>query len=158
MKKKDIRQKQTPSAQKTPRIRENIPGNSNDTVSWRISGIDYSKWSPVNDVGALVSEVRQKLISLEGNKWSKLLTEEKKKIHPIPVSDLNKCARDRLDELEVELEKIYVIHINGTHCIYGQLWFGIFTIFWYDTDHGDNDTCVCRSRKNKNEHKNISKH
>lgn len=39
------------------------------------------------------------------------------------------------------------VRITGKHRLYGFMRGAVFNVLWYDLDHGDNDTCVCRSRK-----------
>ena len=87
------------------------------------------------------------LIDIERYKWSQLITESQKKCHEIEVGKLNRKAQKRLDDLYIETEKVLVLHLQGQHCLYGYLFNGIFHILWYDTDHGDNEECVCRSFK-----------
>lgn len=70
-----------------------------------------------------------------------------KQNHKVDVASLNKCARDRLDELHIEAESLHSLRISGTLRLYGYLVGNCYHIVWYDNDHGDNDTCVCRSAK-----------
>lgn len=34
---------------------------------------------------------------------------------------------------------------SGISKIYGYMTGRVFNVLWYDDDHGDNSTCVCRS-------------
>ena len=77
--------------------------------------------------------------------WGQILLEGKKQNHSIVPEKLNKCARDRLIELRVEAEAIYSLRLGGTLRLYGYMNGATYSILWYDEDHGDNDTCVCRS-------------
>lgn len=65
--------------------------------------------------------------------------------HFIPAQKLNKVARERLVDLKIYEDEIFSLRLTGTHRIYGIRYGTVLFILWYDTDHGDNDTCVCRS-------------
>jgi len=88
-----------------------------------------------------------RIISLESQTWSNILIESKKSNHSIPIADLNKCATDRLRYLGVDQESLVSISIDGTHRLYGFLSGSTYVLLWYDDDHGDNNTCVCRCVK-----------
>ena len=72
----------------------------------------------------------------------------KKFHHHITVSDFNKCAIDRLMEIGVFEEELLSLRLGGNLRLYGYLVESTYVILWYDNDHGDNNTCVCRSYKN----------
>ena len=38
-------------------------------------------------------------------------------------------------------------HLGNTRCLYGYIMRGVCYLLWYDTKHGDNEECVCRSFK-----------
>ena len=80
-------------------------------------------------------------------------TKKKKTFHEINPDDLNKCAKNRLDDMNLEVDKILDMHLNGKNCLYGYIRMGVCYLLWYDTDHGDNDHCVCRSFKQGNKKK-----
>lgn len=83
----------------------------------------------------------------ETQTWKEILVNAKKQNHSIEASELNKAASDRLIELYVEAEAIISLRLTGTHRIYGYIKGSVFNILWVDLNHGDNNTCVCRSRK-----------
>lgn len=85
--------------------------------------------------------------SLEKQTWNEILLVNKKNNHSLNLDDLNKVAQDRLVELKIEAESLISLRLSGKHRIYGFRNGRVFNILWYDDDHGDNDTCVCRSRK-----------
>lgn len=60
---------------------------------------------------------------------------------------LNKTVQNRLDELRIETKAVISLRMKGTYRLYGYRIGNVFYILWFDTNHGDNDTCVCRSRK-----------
>lgn len=91
------------------------------------------------------STVFPKLREFESMTWAQILIDGKKQNHSISPNQLNKCARDRLAELHIEAESIYSLRLGGAIRIYGYIERGIYHILWYDTNHGDNIECVCRS-------------
>ncbi len=86
-----------------------------------------------------------KLREFESMTWEQILIDGKKQNHGIIPNNLNKCARDRLCELHIEAEAIYSLRLGGSLRIYGYIENSTYYILWYDDNHGDNDTCVCRS-------------
>lgn len=88
--------------------------------------------------------IMPRLKSFEQLSWGEI---ETKGSHFIDVSTLNKCAKDRLDELRIVEEELFSLKIANTLRIYGIRQKATLFILWYDDNHGDNKTCVCRSRK-----------
>ena len=68
-----------------------------------------------------------------------------KQNHSLNLKDLNKVAQDRLISMYIEAESLISLRITGTHRLYGYMVGRVFTILWYDDNHGDNEKCVCRS-------------
>ena len=93
------------------------------------------------------TEILPHLKGFETQTWSEILLRAKKQNHSIDVDYLNKGARDRLDERHIEAEAVYSLRLSGTHRLYGIIDGSVFSLLWFDADHGDNDTCVCRARK-----------
>ena len=91
------------------------------------------------------SEILPRLQALESQTWSEILVRDKKQNHSINVADLNKDAQARLADRYIEAESLISLRITGNHRIYGYITGRVFNIIWYDDDHGDNNTCVCRS-------------
>ena len=121
----------------------------NDKPAWSFATVDTSKWAfseeHIGDV--LWSEIMPKLKGFESQTWNEILQMHKKQNHSINPSLLNKVAQDRLVELHIEAESIISLRFTGNHRLYGYMSGRVFNILWYDDDHGDNTTCVCRSRK-----------
>lgn len=88
-----------------------------------------------------------KLQQFESMTWGDIFVVAKKQNHSNELESLNKCARDRLEELRIEAEAIKSLRIGGKLRIYGFMVGPVYNILWYDNDHGDNDTCVCRAHK-----------
>lgn len=93
------------------------------------------------------TNILPKLREFESMKWSQITIEAKKQHHSIDVDFLNKVARDRLDQLKIEAESLLSLRLGGTLRLYGFMVGSAYNILWYDDDHGDNTTCVCRSKK-----------
>ena len=115
-----------------------------NVVSWRFSSCDKEKWC-LFDNNTIRPIVMTFLSETEGQLWSYWLTQRQKKCHEINPDDLNRGAKNRLNDLHIEVEKILVMHLANTVCLYGYIINGICYLLWYDENHGDNDTCVCRS-------------
>ena len=86
-------------------------------------------------------------IDWEKMTWQDIFLAAKKQNHHIPTEQLNKRAMDRLKELQLFPEDLLSLRLGGTLRLYGFLSGPVYVILWYDDNHGDNDTCVCRSYK-----------
>jgi len=119
----------------------------NEYPAWRFVNCDQDMWSFSQEhIGDVVwTEIFPRLMSLENQTWSEILLKAKKQNHSIDVSELNKIARDRLATRYIEAESLISLRVTGNHRLYGYMTGRVFNILWYDDDHGDNNTCVCRS-------------
>lgn len=117
--------------------------------SWSFSTCDSEAWAfdSTNVGDSFWSEIMPRLISWESMTWKDILLVNKKNNHSIDPHSLSKIAQDRLAKKKCEAESIISLRLNGTHRLYGYITDGIFYILWYDSNHGDNSTCVCRSHK-----------
>ena len=133
----------------TPKSKEIVSANPDafysENPSWCFNSCDKEYWQL--EKHAFWSELLPKFKGLETQHWQEILVTAKKENHQIDVSLLNKKARDRLNDLCIEAEAIMSIRLQGTHRLYGYMQKSVFCVLWYDTNHGDNDECVCRSRK-----------
>lgn len=117
---------------------------------WKFSKCDFDpscKWSFSKERlhDTFWDTILPCLIEKESKTLSEIFIVAKKSNHPIEVSTLNKDARDRIAAMHLEAEAIHSIRIMGKIRIYGYLVGNEYHILWYDDDHGDNETCVCRS-------------
>lgn len=119
------------------------------TPVWSFLSSDQEKWPFTKEhVGDLIwEEILPRLKAFETQTWSEILVKDKKQNHAINVYDLNKTAQERLEEKYIEAEALISLRITGTHRLYGYMEGSVFHILWYDNEHGDNETCVCRSHK-----------
>lgn len=145
-KKKEIKQGGTPAGG----IRS---GGNPDSIlacnpSWRFLTCDSDGTWAFSD-GRLHdtfwSVIFPKLREFESMTWDDITLKAKKQNHTIEVAELNKVARDKLDTLHVEAESLVSLRLGSTIRLYGFLVGAVYNILWYDDNHGDNDTCVCRS-------------
>lgn len=117
--------------------------------AWNFSSCDKEYWSLYSDEVRKIfwDELLPHIQGWETQTWSSILIDAKKKNHSINVTKLNKLAADRLIELYIEAESVISLRLTGTHRIYGYMKGFVFNILWIDLNHGDNETCVCRSNK-----------
>ncbi len=145
-----IRQGGTP----IPEIKQGGDPNSimQEHPSWRLSSCDTEPsimWSfhELRLSHEFWSTIFPKLQDFESMTWGEILIAAKKQNHGADISELSKPARDRLAELQIEEEALHSLRLGGQIRIYGFLTGSVYNILWYDDNHGDNKTCVYRSRK-----------
>lgn len=120
-----------------------------ENPSWNFFNIDKEQWAFTKEhVGDVFwDEILPKMQGFESQTWNEILLRNKKQNHSIVLDDLNKTAKDRLAERYIEAESIISLRLTATHRLYGYMSGKTFVILWYDDNHGDNNTCVCRSHK-----------
>lgn len=146
--KKTVRQKETPKGRNIPDI-YNPDGYIHEHPAWNFAACDNVMWSLSQDKAGEVFwiEILPFMKSIEAMTWQEILSHSNNKHHLIVPDTLNKVARDRLATLHVEAEAIMSLRLTGTHRLYGYMDGAVFHLLWYDPNHGDNDTCVCRSHR-----------
>ena len=147
-KKKAVRRSEKPLGKSVATERNPLEYRT-EHPAWNFATSDRLFWTFSSDtVGyAFWGEVLPFLQSLEALTWQEILNYANNKHHLVAIETLNKNARDRLYELHVEAESIMSLRLTGCHRLYGYLEGALFHLLWFDPNHGDNDTCVCRSRK-----------
>lgn len=117
--------------------------------SWTFANIDSEMWSFTKEhlSDCIWTEIIPKLQDFESQTWNEILVRDKKANHSIDLGTLNKIAQDRLASRYIEAESLISLRLSSTHRLYGYMSGGVFNILWYDDKHGDNDYCVCRSKK-----------
>lgn len=115
--------------------------------AWTFVNADHEMWAVSQDhIGtAIWTEILPRLTALETQTWNEILVRDKKQNHSLNLNELNKVAQDRLSSRHIEAESLISLRLTGKHRLYGYMTGRVFNILWYDKDHGDNDTCVCRS-------------
>ena len=91
------------------------------------------------------TKIFPKIQEWESMTWNQITIVGKKQNHSIEVNSLNKCAQDKLAQLQIEEESLLSLRLEGSVRLYGFLVGPVYNILWYDDNHGDNETCVCRS-------------
>lgn len=144
--KKEIKQKENPRG-KFIAQGGNPERYYSENPAWSFANSDQEMWSFSKDhIGNLFwTEILPRLKSLESQTWNEILVRDKKQNHSLDLSELNKDARDRLISKYIEAESLISLRITGSHRLYGYMTGRVFNVLWYDDDHGDNSTCVCRS-------------
>lgn len=116
--------------------------------AWTFANLDQEMWTFSREhIGDLIwSKILPRLKALETQTWGEILLTNKKQNHLLDMNVLNKVAQDRLASKYIEAESLISLRITGKHRLYGYMSGRVFNILWYDDNHGDNSTCVCRSR------------
>lgn len=141
---KNVQQKKQPLSPEARNIKN--PDSFNGFhPSWCFSACDITVWMFSKD--DFILEILPRLKEWEAKTWNEILIHAKKANHSIDTKQLNQVARDRLDKLRIEANAVISLRIQGSHRLYGYRIGSVFYILWFDPNHGDNDTCVCRSRK-----------
>lgn len=118
-----------------------------ESPAWTFVNSDQEMWAFSRDhAGELFwTEILPRLKALETQTWSEILIRDKKQNHSLELNELNKVAQERLASKYIEAESLISLRITGNHRLYGYMTGRVFNVLWYDDDHGDNNTCVCRS-------------
>ncbi|MGX8698571.1 MAG: hypothetical protein ACSW8F_01400 [bacterium] len=118
-----------------------------ENPAWTFANADQEMWAFSQEhIGTVIwTEILPRLQAWETKTWSEILVRDKKQNHALDLKELNKAAQERLASRYIEAESLISLRITGTHRLYGYMAGRVFHILWYDDDHGDNETCVCRS-------------
>lgn len=144
----DGKQKEVPNGKRI--IQSNDPERFYpENPAWSFANIDSKMWAfSQKHIGERFwTEILPYLQALETRTWKEILLTDKKHNHSLNPNDLNKTAQDRLTDKRIEAESLISLRLSGKQRIYGYMTGRVFNILWYDDEHGDNDLCVCRSRK-----------
>lgn len=145
-KNKNVKQKEKPKDYVIKTTKD--PDSFNNMhPSWRFSAYDNKIWSFTPEKFTHIIMPRPRLKEWEARTWNEILIHSKKENHSIDTKFLNKIAQERLSELMIEANAVISLRISGTCRLYGYRIGSVFYILWFDNNHGDNCTCVCRSRK-----------
>ena len=115
--------------------------------AWAFANADREMWAfSQQHIGdSIWTEIIPRLKALETQTWGEILVRDKKQNHSLNLDELNKVAQNRLAAKYIEAESLISLRLTGKHRLYGYMSGRTFNILWYDDDHGDNSTCVCRS-------------
>ena len=145
--KKVVKQEETPSG-KFIAQGGNPERYYSENPAWAFVNSDQEMWAfSQGHIGEKFwTEIFPRLKALETQTWKEILIDSKKQNHSLYLDKLNKTAQDRLAARYIEAESLISLRLTGKHRLYGYMTGRVFNILWYDDDHGDNNTCVCRSR------------
>lgn len=145
--KKEIKQKEFPDEKRIAQGGDPERYYS-ENPAWTFANADQEMWafSQGHIEKVFWIEILPRLKALESETWGEILVRDKKQNHSLDLNDLNKAAQDRLDSKYIEAESLISLRITGNHRLYGYMTGRVFNVLWYDDNHGDNSTCVCRSR------------
>ncbi len=143
-----IRQGGTP--EKGIRTGANPDSIMQEALSWSFADCDMDpqcRWSFCRQhlEADFWQTILPKLRQFETMTVSEIFVDAKKQNHQLSLDSLNKEAYDRFAQLKIEVEGIYSLRLGGKLRLYGFLVGSVYHIVWYDSDHGDNASCVCRS-------------
>ena len=143
---KEVRQREVPHGKRI--VQGGNPERYySENPAWTFANSDQEMWAFSRDhMGDLFwTEILPRLKALETQTWSEILIRDKKQNHSLDLDELNKVAQDRLASKYIEAESLISLRITGNRRLYGYMTGRVFNVLWYDDDHGDNSTCVCRS-------------
>ncbi|MCM1190516.1 MAG: hypothetical protein NC541_14630 [bacterium] len=145
--KKEIKQKEFPDEKRIAQGGDPERYYS-ENPAWTFANADQEMWafSQEHIEKVFWIEILPRLKALESETWGEILVRDKKQNHSLDLNDLNKAAQDRLASKYIEAESLISLRITGNHRLYGYMTGRVFNVLWYDDNHGDNSTCVCRSR------------
>ena len=144
-KKKQVKQKEQPKGKTVNQI-YNPEQYYKEKPAWSFANCDQIMWAFTKEhIGDLWEEIFPRLQALESQTWGEILVKNKKMNHSINIENLNKVARDRLAERYIEYDSLISLRVTGNHRLYGYTIGRVFNILWYDDNHGNNNSCVCRS-------------
>lgn len=145
--KKEIKQKEFPDEKRIAQGGDPERYYS-ENPAWTFANADQEMWafSQEHIEKVFWIEILPRLKALETETWGEILVRDKKQNHSLDLNDLNKAAQDRLASKYIEAESLISLRITGNHRLYGYMTGRVFNVLWYDDNHGDNSTCVCRSR------------
>lgn len=146
---KHIKRRKNPSAKG---VRTEIDSDAfyNKHPSWGFSSIDTEMWQFDKQHAGMYfwGEIFPFFKNLGSMEWREILAnDDNSNSHYVEPDSLNPKAKRRLEDRQIEAESIMSLRINGTHRLYGYMTGAVFNILWFDTNHGDNPDCVCRSHK-----------
>ena len=144
--KKEVKQREVPSGKHIAQGGDPERDYS-EKPAWTFANSDQEMWAFSQErLGELFwTEILLRLKALETKTWSEILVHDKKQNHSLDLDKLNRVAQDRLASKYIEAESLISLRITGNHRLYGYMTGRVFNVLWYDDDHGDNSTCVCRS-------------
>lgn len=143
-KSKGVKVKVEPSIRKQPKVASG-PSSFNDRkAAWRISHLEMEApygWQEV-DLKTFAF-IRSKLAAFESMTWNQIIVEGKKHHHSIPVDEIVKSARERLEAINQDDTDVLVsLRLSAKSRVWGILEEGVLRLLWWDPNHE-----ICPSKK-----------
>lgn len=86
--------------------------------------------------GSTLLEIQKKLGHFETMTWFEILVKAKKQYHSVPVTDLTKAARDRLEEIGLDdVDRLISLRLSGQERVWGVLYDHVLSLIWWDPEH-----------------------
>lgn len=147
-KQKQVKQKEHPKGRYVGQV-EDPSKYYHQHPSWNFNSCDTEMWAFAEETigNSFWREILPFFQALETQTWANILVGSNKQHHSIDVSKLNPGAQDRLASKFIEQDSIISLRTQATHRLYGYMVGSTFNILWFDINHGDNDSCVCRAHK-----------
>lgn len=121
-----------------------VPHVEDKRPVWRFQTVDFEGpfgWISCRPRTKL-REVIEKLGQFESMTWQEIEQSRSHKCHFIDVDDLQKQARDRLDQIgQGDVDQVFSLHLSGPERVFGIRDRWIFKILWWDPEHA-----VCKSK------------
>ena len=137
-----------PSNKKKPKSTVNPDSYLGQHPTWTFHRCDIShdKWS-IRKCESIYEKIIDKLISYEGQTWMEIISATGGKSsgtrsHFINVSDLEKEAQKRIDQLHLHIDQVLSLRLDARTRLFGVMDNGTMDILWYDPDHE-----ICKSSK-----------
>ena len=118
-----------------------------ESPAWAFANADQQMWAFTEEhIGTTIwKEILPRLGALESQTWGEILVRGKKQHHSLDLNQLSVAAQERLAAMHIEAASLISLRVTGRHRLYGFMIGKVFNTLWFDDDHGDNDTCACRS-------------
>ena len=102
---------------------------------------EYCTWGALSTEKTL--EIISKLAFYEDKSWHQVRAQNPTNQHPVPVADLVKPARDRLEVLKLDdLDELVRFRLAGTERVWCVRFDNVMYLLWWDPNHE-----VCPSAK-----------
>lgn len=147
-KKKTVKQTKNPPGRSFGKT--DPDSHSKEKLSWNFSMCDTDpsiRWSFCKErlLDIFWDVIIPKMRGFESMTVAEIFVQAKKQNHAVDVTKLAPEAIARLTELHIEAASVHSLRLGGQLRLYGILHGSTYSIIWYDDDHGNNKTCVCRS-------------
>lgn len=127
-----------PPSKKTPQKAQDPISYEDKNFIWRVSNnyIDYDNpkigWGKV-DILDFLKKIVQSLHTYEGFQWKQVRCRDH--CHSWELNEIPSEFYRRLQELNIDVDRIFQISLGSKSRIFGHIDRQIFYLIWYDPDH-----------------------